>query len=155
MRFLIPLVGRTRSPWLEAGIRDYAERLGRYVRLDMPVLKDRHIRGAPAERTLALQAETLAAACSGVSFWAALDLRGQGMSSEDLARLLGRWEDRGMSEAAFLVGGHPGLHESILQRADLRLSLSPMTFTHEMARLLLVEQLYRACAIRAGHPYHL
>ena len=154
MKFLIPLLGKTRSAWIEAGIRDYAERLRRYGELEMPVLKERHAPGAPPERTMLLQAEELLRACAGASLMIALEPGGRAASSEELAGLLERWETQGRT-AAFLVGGHLGLHADISARADYRLSLSKMTFTHEMSRLILVEQLYRACAIRAGHPYHL
>ena len=155
MKFLIPLLGKTRSPWIEAGIRDYAERLRRYAELEMPVLRERHSPGAPPERTMALQAEELSRCLAGAPFVITLEPTGRAASSEDLAGLLERWEGQGRGALAFLVGGHLGLHPSLAARADFRLSLSPMTFTHEMSRLILVEQLYRACTIRAGHPYHL
>ena len=155
MKVLIPFLGKTRAEWLDTGIRDYAARLKRYVQLEMPVLKERHDRNAPADRTMVLQAEELLAACRNTALVVALDPEGRTFSSGELASLLTRWEDQGRAELAFLVGGHFGLHQSVLSRAELRLSLSPMTFTHEMSRLLLVEQLYRACTIRAGHPYHL
>lgn len=155
MKVLIPLLGKTRAEWLDAGIRDYAARLKRYVQLEMPVLKERHDRTSPADRTMLLQAEELLAVCRNTALVVALDPGGRAVSSEELAALLTRWEDQGRTETTFLVGGHFGLHQSVLNRAELRLSLSPMTFTHEMSRLLLLEQLYRACTIRAGHPYHL
>ena len=154
MKFLIPLLGKTRSPWIEAGIRDYAERLRRYAELEMPVLKERHTPSAPPERTMLLQAEELLRCCAGAPLLVALEPEGRSATSEELAELLERWEGQGRG-AAFLVGGHFGLHESVSSRAQFSLSLSKMTFTHELSRLILVEQLYRACAIRAGHPYHL
>ena len=155
MKFLIPLLGKTKESYLDAGIRDYAGRLSRYATLAMPVLKERHIHGAPDERTQARQAEELLACSGSGHLLVALDPGGKTVSSEALAQLLTRWEEQGRAEIAFLIGGHLGLHTSILGRADFRLSLSAMTFTHEISRLLLVEQLYRACTIRAGHNYHL
>lgn len=155
MNLLIPLLGKTRSPWIEAGIRDYAERLRRYVVLEMPVLRERHTPGAPPERTMLLQAEELLRCCAAAPLVVALEPGGRAASSEELAELLERWEGQGRSAVAFCIGGHLGLHESVGARAGFRLSLSKMTFTHEMSRLILVEQLYRACTIRAGHPYHL
>ena len=154
MKILIPFLGKTRSAWIEAGIRDYAERLRRYVDLEMPVLRERHSPGAPPERTMLLQAEELLRCCAAAPLLVALDPSGRATSSEELAELLERWEGQGRG-AAFCIGGHLGLHASLTARAAYRLSLSKMTFTHEMSRLILVEQLYRACAIRAGHPYHL
>lgn len=155
MKFLVPLLGKTRAVYLDAGIRDYAGRLRRYVELEMPLLKERHLPGVPEERTRLRQAEELRARCAGVQLLVALDPAGNGIGSEELARLLTRWEERGRAEIAFLIGGHLGLHADLLSQCGYRLSLSPLTFTHEISRLLLLEQLYRACSIRAGHPYHL
>ena len=84
----------------------------------------------------------------------ALDPAGRTPDSAELAALLTAWEDRGAHTICFLIGGHLGLHHSVLARADLTLSLSRLTFTHELTRLILLEQLYRACTIRAGHNYH-
>ena len=155
MKFLIPLLGKTREAYLEAGIRDYASRLRRYAELEMPVLKERHVHGAPDERNQARQAEELLASCRGCQMVVALDPAGTALSSEALASLLTRWQEQGRAEIAFLIGGHLGLHHSVLGQAGYRLSLSSMTFTHEISRLLLVEQLYRACTIQAGHKYHI
>ena len=155
MKFLIPLLGKTREAYLEDGIRDYAGRLRRYAALDMPILKERHVHGAPDERNQARQAEELLACCSGAQLVVALDPAGKALSSEELATLLTRWQEQGRAEIAFLIGGHLGLHHTVLSQAGYRLSLSKMTFTHEISRLLLLEQLYRACTIRAGHKYHI
>jgi 23S rRNA (pseudouridine1915-N3)-methyltransferase len=67
---------------------------------------------------------------------------------------LTQWERQGIGTVCFLIGGHLGLHRSVLDRAEQALSLSRLTFTHEMTRLILLEQLYRACTIKAGHKYH-
>lgn len=83
----------------------------------------------------------------------ALDLGGEAPTSEGLARLLGRWEDAGRP-LCFALGGAEGLDPAVLARADHRLSLGPMTWPHALARAMLLEQLYRARCIRAGHPYH-
>ena len=79
---------------------------------------------------------------------------GRQLSSEELADLLCRWEDQGVREIAFLIGGPTGLAPELIEKADYVLSLSRMTFTHEMARMLVLEQLYRAFSIKAGTGYH-
>ncbi len=84
----------------------------------------------------------------------ALDERGADCTSEELADRLRAWEEEGRREIVFVVGGHRGLSPAVLARADWRLALSRFTFTHEMARLLLLEQLYRAWTIRRGTGYH-
>ena len=155
MRFLVPLLGKTREKYLDAGIRDYAGRLRRYAEVHMPLLKERHVHGVPGERIQWRQAEELLACCAGAQLLVALDPKGSTMGSEELAHLLTRWQEQGRAEIAFLIGGHLGLHPDIRKRADFCLSLSPLTFTHEMSRLLLLEQLYRACTIQAGHKYHI
>ena len=81
-------------------------------------------------------------------------MEGRERSSEDLARLMETWAGRGESQLVFLIGGSYGLHESIKARAAEKLSMSPMTFPHHLARVMLLEQIYRACQINAGTRYH-
>jgi 23S rRNA (pseudouridine1915-N3)-methyltransferase len=84
----------------------------------------------------------------------ALDERGKLLDSRQFAAQLGTWRDQGSRQVAFVVGGAYGLDPSVRERADLVLSLSPMTFPHQLVRLLFAEQLYRATAILQGSPYH-
>jgi len=154
MRFLIPLLGKTRESYLDAGIRDYAGRLGRFATVDLPVLKERHSRKEPDEVVKHNDALLLLEQAQSAGLRVALDPRGKAPDSEELAGLLTGWEDQGIATVCFLIGGHLGLHQSVLAQAELHLSLSRLTFTHEMTRLLLLEQLYRACTIKAGHKYH-
>jgi 23S rRNA (pseudouridine1915-N3)-methyltransferase len=84
----------------------------------------------------------------------ALDERGQQLSSRDFAQRLQRFEDDGAGEIVFLIGGADGHGAAVLERADLKLALGAMTWPHLMVRAMLAEQLYRAQAILAGHPYH-
>ena len=84
----------------------------------------------------------------------ALDERGAMWSSRDLADRLTGWRDQGVSELAFAIGGADGLGAEVLNRADVKMSLGPMTWPHLLARSLLLEQLYRTQQILAGHPYH-
>ncbi len=84
----------------------------------------------------------------------ALERTGTSLSSEDFAARLARWRDRGTDELAFLIGGADGLAGSVLARAEFRLSLGAMTWPHLLARVMLLEQLYRAQQILSGHPYH-
>ena len=84
----------------------------------------------------------------------ALCVEGRERSSKDLARLMETWAGRGESQLVFLIGGSFGLHESIKAQAAEKLSMSPMTFPHHLARVMLLEQIYRACQINAGTRYH-
>ncbi len=154
MKFVFPFLGRTREKYLDAGIRDYADRLARFVGVELKVLREKHGHRGPDERIRLQDADQLLAATAPGALVVALDPSGRQPDSGELARLLTEWEDRGVRQVFFLIGGHLGLHRRVLERADLVLSLSRLTFTHEMSRLILLEQLYRAWTIKAGHNYH-
>ncbi len=153
MRFLIPFLGKTKESYLEQGIRDYAGRLGRYVPVDIRVLKEPG-RNEPDTAFIAREAELLLAQAADASFTVALDPAGREQTSEEMAAALAAWEDRGLHTVCFLIGGHLGLDERVRRQAGQLWSLSRLTFTHEMSRFILLEQLYRACSIKAGHKYH-
>jgi len=84
----------------------------------------------------------------------ALDERGKLIGSDAFAKLLARWRDDGKPAAAFVLGGADGLDPGLVANADLTLSFSPLTWPHQLARIMLAEQLYRATTILSGHPYH-
>ena len=155
MKIILPFLGKTKEQYLASGIDDFAGRLRRFVQLDLPVLKEK--KNAAKEDTARQQTEEAQILLGSVPQSAkavALAPTGQQLSSEDLADLLGRWEDQGVREIVFLIGGPTGLAPELVQKTDYVLSLSRMTFTHEMARLLVLEQLYRAFSIKAGTGYH-
>ena len=155
MKIILPLLGKTKEQYLAAGIDDFAGRLRRYAQLEMAVLKEK--KNAAKEDTARQQDEEgqiLLGSVPRSARLVALAPGGQQLSSEDLADLLSRWEDQGIREIAFLIGGPTGLAAELVHKADYVLSLSRMTFTHEMARMLVLEQLYRAFSIRAGTGYH-
>jgi 23S rRNA (pseudouridine1915-N3)-methyltransferase len=84
----------------------------------------------------------------------ALDERGKTLGSDDFARRLGRWRDDGKPAVSFVIGGADGLEPGFVTAADLTLSFSPLTWPHQLVRIMLAEQLYRATTILSGHPYH-
>jgi len=100
------------------------------------------------------EARTLRSGIADGAMVVALDEGGKGIGSDALARLLARWRDDGKPAAAFLIGGADGLDPALLAAADLRLSFSPLTWPHQLVRIMLAEQLYRATTILSGHPYH-
>jgi 23S rRNA (pseudouridine1915-N3)-methyltransferase len=153
MKFILPFLGKTKESYLEQGIRDYAERLGRYLSLELKVLKEPG-RNEPDAVLMAREADLLLAQAASASLTVALDPAGREFSSEELAAALEKWESRGLQTVCFLIGGHLGLDSRVRQQAGLLWSLSRLTFTHEMSRFILLEQLYRACSIKAGHKYH-
>jgi 23S rRNA (pseudouridine1915-N3)-methyltransferase len=138
MRYRVVAVGRLRSAAFRAACDDYLRRLTRYAKIDERQVKDeaRVLAAIPADARLV-----------------ALTRRGEPWSSVALADWTARWE-RDARDVAFAVGGAEGLPDPVLQRAERRFSLSHLTLPHEIARLLLYEQLYRAYTIRRGEPYH-
>ncbi len=153
MKFLLPFLGKTKESYLEQGIRDYAERLRRYLPVEIKVLKEQG-RHDPDQVIMAHEAEQLLAQAASASLIVALDPTGREQTSEAMAAALDDWGNRGLHTVCFLIGGHLGLDERVRRQAGLVWSLSRLTFTHEMTRFILLEQLYRACSIRAGHNYH-
>ena len=153
MRVLVLAVGSPGGPEVGAPVRAYEERAGRYF--DLEVIE---VRPAPGSVTddegRRREAEALLERLPEELESFALTREGKGLTSEGLARHLGRLGTYGRDGAAFLVGGARGLGDRALGAVDHRLSLSPMTLPHGVARLVLAEQLYRAGTILRGEPYH-
>ncbi len=156
MKFVLPFIGKTKSSYLEAGIQEYTHRLSRFGKVELLLLRDKSERKEPEEKTKLRDAEQLLTAIEPYrkKIVVALDSKGKSVDSETLATTLTSWQDRGFETCCLLIGGHLGLHPTVVQKADMVLSLSRLTYTHEMTRLILLEQLYRACTIQAGHKYH-
>ncbi|OPY38601.1 MAG: rRNA large subunit methyltransferase [Methanoregula sp. PtaU1.Bin051] len=157
MHIQIITVGKIRERYLADGIAQYMKRFRPYVKLRiLEVDDDRrpvNLSDAQLEQILAREGEKILDAIPIGAFTIALAVDGKLYSSEDLAALMKKREISG-GTVAFIIGGDLGLSRSVLERCDLRLSLSPMTFTHQMARLILLEQVYRAFRINRGEPYH-
>jgi 23S rRNA (pseudouridine1915-N3)-methyltransferase len=144
-------VGRLRPAFREAS-DDYLRRLGRYVRVTEIEVREagRAVRGAEARR---IEGERLAARVPATAMIIALDRSGDPWTSEALARQVERWR-LAARPVAVLLGGSTGLDPALLERAASRWSLGPATLPHELARVVALEQLYRACTILRGEPYH-
>lgn len=151
MRVLVAAVGEPGGSVGEA-IRGYEERVGRYFDFET-VEVDPAAGGEPPE-VRRREGERLLERVPADLEWFALTRRGKTLTSRRLARYLQEMATYGKEGAAFLVGGAYGLSDTVLGRARYRLSLSPMTLPHAMARLVLTEQLYRAGTIARGEPYH-
>ena len=155
MELAFIFVGKAKEAYLEEGVADYLGRIRRFLRAETRLVRAEPRKGATDEaQALAREAQRIEAALPSADYVICLDRGGQALSSEELARWLEGLMQRGVKRAAFVIGGVGGLSEEIVRRADLRLSLGPMTFTHQMSRLILLEQVYRALTIRAGQPYH-
>jgi 23S rRNA (pseudouridine1915-N3)-methyltransferase len=158
MQIRIIAVGKIKEKFLQEGIAEYEKRLRPYVKLQIIEIPEekRQASASVSSGKVAMEkeGERILAAVPAGSFLIALDVRGQDWSSEALAASFREWELAGQNQLAFIIGGDLGLSPSVLSRSDLLLSLSRMTFTHPMARLLVVEQVYRAFRILRGEPYH-
>jgi 23S rRNA (pseudouridine1915-N3)-methyltransferase len=150
MRLHIIAVGRLRGGPHEALARHYAERIA--WPLVMREIEEK--RPLPTSELCEREAALLLAAAPPRATLVALDERGEGLTSAAFAERLRRWRDGGVADLAFLLGGADGLADRALEKAQLRLSLGAMTWPHLLARGMLLEQIYRAQQILAGHPYH-
>ncbi|MGI6326668.1 MAG: 23S rRNA (pseudouridine(1915)-N(3))-methyltransferase RlmH [Saccharofermentanales bacterium] len=153
MRLIILSPGKIREKWLQAGIDEYVKRLRRFAQVEFQIVEDVPD-SWPATKAIDEEGRRLLARLRPQSFVVALDHSGVEPDSIDLADLLPDWLNRGKSQVVFVIGGSNGLAPSVLERAQERLCLSRLTFTHQMARLILLEQCYRAFKIAAGEAYH-
>lgn len=154
MRVTLMAVGKARGP-LEDAIREYERRAGRYFRFETVELRGESAGGGRGPReVMALEGERILARARPEQELVALDRAGERWSSEALADHLGQLGLHGADGVQFVIGGAFGLDEQVLRRANRSLSLSEMTLPHDLARLVLAEQIYRAGTILRGEPYH-
>ena len=138
MKLFVIAEGRIKERELRAVANDYLGRLSRYVKCDEIETKD---------------AAALARAVPEGAFLVALEVDGQQFTSTELSQRLERWGARGKGLVAFVIGGAEGIPPALSARADLRMSLSKLTFPHRLARVMLFEQLYRSMTLLRGEPY--
>ncbi len=153
MKLRLIAVGAKSSGWVNDGFTDYARRMPRECALELVEIAAANRKGWPRERVLADEGERILARVGQADRVVALDVAGKACSTEQLANKLDDWRSQG-SDVSFLIGGADGLAASCLSRADESLSLSAMTFPHQLVRVMLAEQLYRAWTVLHGHPYH-
>ncbi len=156
MQLKFAFIGKTRNRNLQGEIREYGQRLGRYLPVEIRELKED--RPGSRETPAAFrrrQAPKLAVLLQkDRCYRVLLTERGQKMTTREFAVWLQELLESGRPGVSFYVGGAFGLDSRVDQQADYRLSLSPLTFTHELARVILLEQVYRALTIIRGEPYH-
>jgi 23S rRNA (pseudouridine1915-N3)-methyltransferase len=153
MRLVVAVVGKARNAALGEAIRDYETRAARYWPLDVHEVREERATGIPVDKVKDREAVRLSEKVPERAQTVACELGGKSLSSEQFAELLqtAREQDR---DLAFLIGGAFGLSPNVAKRSTMRLSLAPWTLPHEIARLVLVEQIYRAGTIVRGEPYH-
>ena len=158
MKIRIVAVGKLKEKYLREGVAEYAKRLAPFASVELLETREEYMPENPSEaqrqQALAKEGERLLRLVPEKSFLIVLDVKGKLLSSEALAKELASLALQGQSDLTFLIGGAFGLSPAVRDRADLRISFSPMTFTHQMVRLLLYEQIYRAFKINRGEKYH-
>lgn len=152
MKIRIIAAGKIKDKWLKQGIEDYARRIRPYMDLEVIEVPDASD-SKSEERAKAEESERLLAKVKP-GFVLALDLAGEEMDSLCFAKRLQSWLEAGGATLNILIAGSLGFAPELLQKADARLSLGRMTYPHQLARLLLLEQIYRACKINRGERYH-
>ena len=147
-----------KEKYLKLGIAEFEKRLRPYAKVSIVEVADEkapeQLSPVEMERVKEKEAERLLAKIGATEHVIALDLGGQMMTSEQLAERLDSLATYGKSKVTFVIGGSLGLHERMLQRADESLSFSKMTFPHQLMKLILLEQVYRAFRINHNEPYH-
>ncbi|MBI5485073.1 MAG: 23S rRNA (pseudouridine(1915)-N(3))-methyltransferase RlmH [Deltaproteobacteria bacterium] len=151
MKLKVLWVGKSRDPWVKEAVDEYAGRIRRYMPLDLVDIRDE--KGAEAEEMRRRECERLEKQIPPNATLILLDERGEQMDSPALAAFIGKQRDAGIGELVFVVGGAYGFSEEFRRRGKL-LALSRLTFTHQMVRPFLLEQIYRAFTILNGEPYH-
>lgn len=155
MKIRILAVGRLKSPFYFEAIQDYLNRLKKMLHIRMEDVRDFPLRkGMSAKIVQDQEAHFLKERMGEEAFYAVLDVKGKQKSTEDFSELIAKWENMAVKEVTFIIGGAYGVSEEILRNTRERLSLSKMTLPHDLARLVFVEQLYRAYTILKGIPYH-
>ena len=149
------LVGKTKDAWIREGIGHYQKLLQKYAEFQIIEIKEEKITRSKDEKNiLGAEGQRVSKYLKKDTLCMALDVRGYELSSEEFADLLEKSLNRGHNSFTFILGGALGISEKILQACPVKLSLSRMTFTHELSRIILLEQIYRAFSILAGTKYH-
>jgi 23S rRNA (pseudouridine1915-N3)-methyltransferase len=141
-------IGKTKDKNWKALQDEYLRRLSHFSKCEV-----KEIRESEAHEGPDIEGERILAALNQRTFTILLDVKGEMISSPDLAKKIEGWQNRGLKEVSFIIGGADGVSRRVAETADISLSLSFLTFTHEMARAVLLEQLYRAYTIIKGFPY--
>ncbi|WP_296982220.1 23S rRNA (pseudouridine(1915)-N(3))-methyltransferase RlmH [uncultured Dialister sp.] len=159
MRFTFLTIGKIKEKWMRQGIDEYLKRLSPMAKVEILSPDEEKMPENPSpamkEKVMEKEGDKLLKYLKDEDFLILLDLKGKPVTSEGLADILRRKMVSGTSRFFFMIGGPYGNGENIRKRANLKISISAMTFTHQMARLILAEQVYRAMKIIRHEPYHL
>jgi len=154
LRIRIIAIGTKMPEWVETGYMEYAKRMPRELTVEMVELPlATRSKNTDIQKAMEKEGEAMMASIGKNEQVIALDVKGKAWSTEQLAENLSAWKMSG-DNFCLLIGGPDGLSPAVLQMASIKWSLSPLTLPHPLVRILLIEQLYRACSILQNHPYH-
>lgn len=155
MKVTIVVIGKTNKGFINQGVEEYLKRLKRYIKVEMEVLPDvKNSKNLSIEQLVSKEQEILLNYLQNQSEVILLDEKGEEYTSLELSHLIESKMVGGTKELIFVIGGAYGVSEMVKKRAITQLALSKLTFSHQMVRLIFVEQLYRAMTIIRGEPYH-
>ncbi|AWI14034.1 MULTISPECIES: 23S rRNA (pseudouridine(1915)-N(3))-methyltransferase RlmH [Bacillaceae] len=158
MKISIITVGKLKEKYLKQGIDEYLKRLSAYAKVEIIEVADEkapeHLSEAEMEEVKRKEGERILSHLSEDTYIITLEISGRMLNSEQLAAKIDELGTYGKSKLAFIIGGSLGLSKEVQNRSDLALSFSKMTFPHQLMRLILLEQIYRAYRINRGEPYH-
>ncbi|HWI55167.1 MAG TPA: 23S rRNA (pseudouridine(1915)-N(3))-methyltransferase RlmH [Desulfobacteria bacterium] len=158
MNIQVIAVGKVKENYLNEGINEYLKRLKPYANIEIKEVPDEkapeNLSQKEEEQVKRREGEKILALIKPGRIVAALAIEGKNLSSEQMAGMIAEYALAGKSDLTFVIGGSLGLHSSVTQRADFLLSFGKMTFPHQLMRMMLVEQVYRAFRINRGEPYH-
>ena len=155
MKISLWSIGKPHEAYVKAGIDDFTKRISKYYPVDWTIIGTPKNAASLSEKELKKrEGEIIIQQIKSDDFLIALDERGKELSSEGLSTFLQQRANESTRNLIFLIGGAYGIDETVLQKAKLKWSLSPLTFPHQLVRLILAEQLYRACTILRNEQYH-
>lgn len=148
-------IGKNHEPHVKLGVEDFTNRISKYFKVEWNIIGTPKNAGLLSETDLKKkEAETILNLLTKDDYLVALDERGKQMSSEALAGFIQQRANESIKRVVFLIGGAYGIDEAVLKRADYKWSLSQLVFPHQLVRLILAEQIYRACTILRNEKYH-
>ena len=153
MKINLIAIGKKMPDWISHGIEHYKKQLPKNYNFTITALESQNRKSISAENTKNLEEKLILDVASGSTLLIAFDELGKQQSSKELSKSIEKWQLEGES-VAMIIGGADGLSSELKQKCNLIWSLSNLTLTHSMARLLLVEQLYRGHSLMTNHPYH-
>ncbi len=155
MNTILLAIGKTDAPYIQTGISEYVSRLKHYIPFELKALPDvKNVKNMTTEQQKVAEGKLILSQVEASDLLILLDEGGKMFTSREFANFFVKTTSSGVKRAVFVIGGPYGFSSEVYARANTKVSLSPMTFSHQMVRLIFVEQLYRAQTIIKGEPYH-